>query len=99
MIQLVVYYYTNDLQKGEFIMLKNLLYRKCCFTGHRPQSLPWGYNESGYDFQVFKNKLKKAIATSINEGFNYFISGMALGVDMIAAELILEFKKSIQILF
>ena len=74
-------------------MSLSVLYRICCFTGHRPQSLPWGYNESGLAFILFKNKLKKAIKSAIADGFNHFISGMALGVDMLAAELVLELKK------
>lgn len=65
----------------------------CCFTGHRPKSLPWGYIEKGKDFQVFKKSLLKEVQSAIDCGYIYFISGMALGVDMIAAEIILKLKK------
>lgn len=58
-----------------------------CFTGHRPQSLPWKFRESGIRFWLFKKKLKKIVEKSINDGYTHFISGMALGVDMIAAEI------------
>jgi len=74
-------------------MSLSVLYRICCFTGHRPQSLPWGFNESGLAYLMFKNKLKKAIKIAITDGFTHFISGMALGVDMLAAEIVLELKK------
>ncbi len=65
----------------------------CCFTGHRSAQLPWKYNESGERFSIFRENLKQAIIDSINLGYNHFISGMALGADMIAAELVLELKK------
>lgn len=75
-------------------MLSNDLSQVCCFTGHRPSALPWGYNESGIRFLVFKRKLKKAIKITIANGCCHFISGMALGVDVIAAELVLELKQT-----
>lgn len=64
----------------------------CCFTGHRPKNLPWGYDEFGIRYALFRRKMKKAIEKSIADGFTNFISGMALGVDMIAAELVIELK-------
>jgi len=66
----------------------------CCFTGHRPNKLPWGYNEKGLKFFLFRKRLKKEITKAINNGYDYFISGMALGIDMLCAEIILELKKS-----
>ena len=66
---------------------------KCCFTGHRPNKLPWGYKEEGVRFFLFRRKLKKVILNTINDGYDYFISGMALGIDMLCAEIVLELKK------
>ena len=65
----------------------------CCFTGHRPKSLPWGYSNTGIRYLIFKRKLKKSIIKAIEDGYTLFISGMALGCDILAAELILELKK------
>ena len=65
----------------------------CCFTGHRPYKLPWGYNEHGIRFFIFKNKLQKIIKRIIKKGYIYFISGMALGADIICAEIIVALKK------
>ena len=65
----------------------------CCFTGHRPQSLPFGYDEQ--DPQCIRmrfliwNLLNKLIS---EKGVTHFISGMALGVDQICAEVVLELK-------
>ena len=66
----------------------------CCFTGHRPQKLPWGFNENSIDCIAMKEIAKIEIQNAIfNYGITHFISGMAIGFDMIAAELVLELKK------
>ncbi|MBQ2896952.1 MAG: DUF1273 family protein [Clostridia bacterium] len=68
--------------------------KTCCFTGKRPQSLPFGFNESARECIDLKNKLFDQIEIAILAGYNTFISGMALGVDLWAAEAVLELKKS-----
>ena len=65
----------------------------CCFTGHRPQNLPWGFNESDPRCIALKVRLKKAIRQVIEYGVTHFITGMALGVDQWAAELVLELQR------
>lgn len=66
----------------------------CCFTGHRPQSLPWGFNEQDERCLKMKEQLKMEIINAIENGYTTFISGMALGFDMICAEMVLELKKT-----
>ena len=58
---------------------------RCCFTGHRPERL--GMPES----EVILG-LKKEIRTAIADGFQTFISGMARGVDLWAAEIVLALR-------
>lgn len=65
-----------------------------CFTGRRPQKLPWGYNENDPRCLKLKIELKKKIEEAIEAGARHFISGMALGVDMWAAETVIEIKKT-----
>ncbi len=65
----------------------------CCFTGHRPQKLPWYFNENDERYYITREKVKEAIIEAIKQGYNYFISGMALGYDIMCAEIILELKK------
>lgn len=66
---------------------------KLCFTGHRPHSLPFGYNETDKRCIELKKILYRLIEKSIIElNVNHFISGMALGIDMICAEIVLELK-------
>ncbi|MBR2909095.1 MAG: DUF1273 family protein [Clostridia bacterium] len=64
-----------------------------CFTGHRCQKLPWKFNESDERCEEMKSKTKQQIKKSIEYGYTHFISGMAIGFDMICAETILELKK------
>lgn len=67
----------------------------CCFTGHRPQSLPFRFNENDERCVDLKRRLKENITKLINEnGVTHFISGMAIGVDMYAAEIVLELKET-----
>jgi len=59
---------------------------RCCFTGHRPNKLDYSENE-------IKPLLKTAIDNAISDGYVTFITGMADGVDIWAAEIVLEKKK------
>ena len=77
---------------GEIILSLNST--TCCFTGHRPQSLPWKFNEQDERCLRMKEKLRNEIIKAIKNGYTTFISGMALGFDMICAEMVLELKKT-----
>lgn len=69
--------------------------KSCAFTGHRPQKLPFGFNEADERCTALKDILRKQIIHLIEEEkVTHFISGMALGVDMYAAEIVLELKKT-----
>ena len=58
---------------------------RCCFTGHRPERL--GMPES----EVISS-LNKEIRAAVADGFQTFISGMARGVDLWAAESVLALR-------
>lgn len=64
----------------------------CCFTGHRPKGLPWGYDETKPECTQFKNELKIIIKNAVVNGYTHFISGMAEGFDTIALEILFELK-------
>lgn len=69
--------------------------KTCTFTGHRPQNLPFGFNESDERCIALKQKLREQIIYLIeHRGVTHFISGMAIGVDMYAAEIVLGLKAS-----
>ncbi len=60
---------------------------RCCFTGHRPESLKRSKKEITAD-------LEAEIRMAVKEGYNVFISGMARGVDILAAEIVLKLRNS-----
>lgn len=41
--------------------------KKCAFTGHRPQSLPFGFNEADERCIALKQKLRDEIIRQIEE--------------------------------
>lgn len=57
--------------------------KRCCFTGHRPEKLRCTESE-------VIEQLRTAIASAYKEGFRTFISGMARGVDIWAAQIVLK---------
>ncbi len=61
--------------------------RRCCFTGHRPSKMNMTENE-------IKLLLEKAIDDAIAEGYGTFITGIAEGTDIWAAEIILDRKSA-----
>ncbi len=64
-----------------------------CFTGHRPSQLPFVFNKNNLEYQKLESKLTSIILDLIHKGYTNFISGMALGVDMMCAEIVLSIKK------
>jgi len=59
--------------------------RRCAFTGHRPEKLNLPECE-------VRKLLRQAIEQAYIDGFNVFISGMARGVDLWAADIVLLLK-------
>ena len=58
---------------------------RCCCTGHRPETL-----QERED--AVTAALEKEIRQAIADGFNVFITGMARGVDIWAAEIVLRLR-------
>lgn len=79
-------------------MNKNFIINKikssiACFTGHRPQKFPWGFNENDERCKEMKRQTFIKIEEAIHNGYHTFLCGMALGFDIICAEIILDLKK------
>ena len=66
----------------------------CCFTGHRPQRLPWGGAEAADAREAFLLSLRTELVRLISIGYRHFICGMAIGADILFAETVLDLKKS-----
>ncbi len=64
----------------------------CCFTGHRPHKFTFGYDEESEECILLKSKLFQQILEMRKKGVTTFLTGMAMGVDIWAAELILGLK-------
>ena len=58
----------------------------CCFTGHRPEKIDMPERK-------VVAALEKQILAAIDDGFTTFISGMARGSDIWAAEIVLRLRK------
>ncbi len=66
----------------------------CAFTGPRPQNLPYGWNENDPRCVQLKDSLYRTIEYMVtHRAITMFLSGMACGVDMFAAEAVLKLKK------
>ena len=59
-----------------------------CLTGHRPNKLPWFYNELQESCINFKKQLRLVFEGAIKYGLKNFLTGMAEGFDMIATEIL-----------
>ena len=68
--------------------------RTCAFTGHRPESFPFGADESAPECIAIKEKLTTEIEKMISKGVDTFISGAAKGVDTWAMEAVLALRET-----
>lgn len=62
-------------------------HHRCCFTGHRPEKL------TRFEWLI-KRDLEKEIRQAIPDGLTVFISGMARGADIWAAEIVIKLRDS-----
>jgi len=64
----------------------------CCFTGNRPEKLPWGTNESDLRCLLAQDRLYTALEEAYGRGYRHFICGMARGSDLYFCRLALELR-------
>ena len=69
------------------------LKKSCAFTGHRPPRFSFGYDEDDEQCQKLNRAMEEQIEQLIAAGVTDFYSGMALGVDIWAAEIVLDLKE------
>ena len=60
---------------------------RCCFTGHRPGKL------KQLEAEV-KNWLRQQIMQAVADGYTTFITGMAMGVDIWAGQIVTELRET-----
>ncbi len=73
-------------------MLDSNSIKTCCFTGHRPDKLPWRNDEQDQRCLVLKAWLLEAIEQAWQDGYRHFLVGMALGCDLYFCEAALAFR-------
>ena len=65
----------------------------CCFTGHRPNKLPWGTNEGDPRCTALKQQLARAVERAYEAGCRHFICGMARGCDLYFCQAVLTLRE------
>lgn len=66
----------------------------CAFTGHRPKSFPWKYNETDPRCLALKDILAEQIAKLAQAGVTDYYSGMALGSDLWCSQIVLNLRQN-----
>ena len=66
---------------------RELRLHRCCFTGHRPEKLRASEEE-------VRSALRREILRAVEEGYVTFLTGMARGVDLWAAEEVLAQREA-----
>ena len=65
----------------------------CCFSGYRPEKMPF----RTYDpdaVQALEAALDRAVEYAVSQGYHTFLSGMAAGFDIWAAEAVIRARAS-----
>ena len=68
--------------------------KTCCFTGHRPDKLPWGEDERDPRCARLKRRVVQEVEDAYAAGIRHFISGMARGCDLYCAEAVLALREA-----
>jgi len=65
----------------------------CCFSGYRPEKLPWRTKEDDPRCQELKRKIKLELEQLYRSGMRHFFCGMARGSDMYFCEAALNLRE------
>ena len=64
----------------------------CCFTGHRPDKLPWRWREEDPRCRDLKDRITGAVEEAYERGYRHFLCGMAQGCDLYFCEAVLSLR-------
>lgn len=67
--------------------------KSCCFTGHRAEKLPWGYNDSDARCTALKQNIADVLSSVYRDGFRRFYCGMATGCDLYFGEAVIGLRE------
>lgn len=65
----------------------------CCFSGYRPEKLPWRTDEQDPRCAALKARIRGACAAAYASGIRHFICGMARGSDMYFLEAVFQLQE------
>jgi len=65
----------------------------CCFSGYRPEKLPWGTNESAPGCLDLKKRIFDVVEALYVSGIRHYICGMALGADTYFCEAVIALRE------
>lgn len=73
-------------------------YQTCCCTGHRPKGFPFKYGIDKQKHNAYLLALEEKIELAITKyGITNFIPGMAIGVDLDFADIVLKMRNKYSI--
>lgn len=67
-------------------------HKSCCFTGHRPEKLPWRRDEDDPRAMILRARLLDFVDAAYRAGLSHFICGMARGCDLYFCEAVLQLR-------
>lgn len=85
--------YTEEQRGGMAVEWSPTRRETCCFTGHRPSKLPWGFDEEHPECVALKARMGEELRTLYDRGCRHFITGMARGADLYFAEAVLALRE------
>ena len=68
-------------------------HKSCCFTGYRPEKLPWRTDEEDERALALKEKLFHVAEALYQSGITHFLVGMARGCDFYFCEAVLRLRE------
>jgi uncharacterized phage-like protein YoqJ len=68
--------------------------RTLAVTGHRPEKL-YGYDFTDPRYEALSRKIGELVANAYAHSYRQFISGCALGADMLFAEAVIELRQKV----
>ena len=64
----------------------------CCFSGYRPEKLPWGLSEADPRALALKQAIENELLKLLDSGIRHFLCGMARGSDTYFCEAVLKLR-------
>ena len=67
--------------------------KTCCFSGYRPHKFSFELKKKEPQYIELENNIINAIITSIDQGYDTFLCGGAMGFDLLCGEMVLLLKE------